>query len=771
MRNVILVVYIFIIGLSTYGQTSNHCLHFDGDDDVVSILNSPIHIISASASFTAELWFYSENDPNCNFLHNSLLVGINAFGLKEFEISECSGGLYFNSSLTPFVGFNLNTWNHLALVHDVASNEERLYLNGNLVNTLPIAVITPILQIALGGAVDTTTQFWEGKIDEFKVWNVARTDILSAMNCPCKGTEDEITICMPFDQGMAGGNNTGLINANDLATLPIISSNPVFHNGQLIDFALNGPTSNFVLSTAPLVYPAFHDINLTINKYFGEDGSQICSGDGMHFCLSDSMGGIPDITPTDQNIQVKVLWEYLDNTVTSFTPLLSFSGLCFPVAQGEIVMDCTSNPDGYQDRDFRAVFEVEDTVSGHVCYYYSDTVTVRICCPLSEDAVVNVTTNFIDDMLCASDTVNFNISLVTPDFFVNPPGAGISIEWTYNGTVISQNNQTSFTYNVSPVVAPKACFEATVTNCAGKKMMYKTCLNVDLKPECGAITEKPTGTLMQLSAIPLMYEICPGDDASLEKLNVSIFQDGDFVWQYSFPNTLPGVWHDLGTNNDIQNTNILPVINPPGSPYMWPPGEKCVVYRIEGRPYNEPSGCDSCHSNELTICLKAPPLNDVITGSNKFCKGGSTTLTLANYDPSFQHFWYWNGSYVGNGSSINADEGGCYWVVISNGCESVTTTPHCIEESEIKAVLSCPLAPNMCPNAGDLIWLSACDSESNCSDPLSYSFQWSNNVGSGIVNGCQMSHNIMAGGTTYTVTVTDSNGCSDTASIPVIPCN
>lgn len=757
--------------LLSQAQTPNHCLHFDGNDDALSILNFPVPIIPAGADFTMELWFYSENIPNCNLLNNSLLIGIDALGQREFEINVCSNNLFFNN--TSFTLYNPNVWNHVALVHDVTLNEERLFLNGNLVFSIPAVINTPILQFVLGASIDATTQSWKGKIDEFRVWNVARSnnEISTSLNCPCKGSENEITICIPFDQGIAGGNNIGLINVNDLAPLPIISSNPIYHNGQLFNFTLLGPTSNFVLSDAPLTYPAYRDIELSINKYFGQDGSQICSGDAMHFCLSKAGGGIPDIIPTDPNIQVNVLWEYLDNTVTSFTPIPTFSGLCFPVAQGEIVMDCSSNPDGFQDREFRAVFEVEDLVTGHICYYYSDTMTVRICCPLSENAIVNVSTNLNNDLLCAGDNVNFTVSLDTPDFFVNPPGAGINIEWKYNGNPINQNGQISFTHQINPLIGPQACFEATVTNCAGKKMIYKTCLNVDLQPRCGVITENPTGTLMQLSAVPLVYEICPGDDASLMKLNASTFRDGIFVWQYMFPNTAPGIWNDLGIANNIQNTNILPVINPPLSPYLWPTGETCVTYRIEGRPYNSPSGCDSCHTNELTICLKNPPVVDVIVGDNKFCKGSSTILSLANYDPDFQHYWYWNGTFIGNGVSVTATKAGCYWVVISNGCESVTTAPHCIEVCEVKAVLSCPLAPNRCPNDGDMITLSACDSESNCTDPLSFSFQWSNNPGTGAVNGCQMTHNVVAGGTTYTVTVTDSNGCSDTASITVIPCN
>lgn len=779
MRNVILVFYLLVSGFSSYSQTPKNCLHFDGNDDRIRYLTS----VGVNLDWTLELWFKSENTSNlCATSIPSYIHKVITLGSDMFFIGQCGMSLFYQFGANPPVSFYnglTSDWNHLAITADwsgmPANCEVKVYLN--CVEVLNLPNLTPPVFLSNTGAFIFGNKSglipaippmgWEGFIDEIRLWNGLRTlqELEDNKHCPCIGNETNIRICSPLDQGSAGQNNSAIITALDLAPLANIT------NGILDNFSLNGSTSNFVSSDAPLIYPSFAHTEVMISQYFGATlipANEICSGDPVHFCIKN-LDGTP-LNTTSANSTISLQWQYLDNTVAQFTDIPTFTNTCFGVGPGIMAIDCANNSDGYIDRKYRAVIQVEDITSGMSCTYFTEEFDMRICCPLS-NAVVNVTTDLTNDLLCAVDNVNFNVSLNTPDFFLNPPGPGISIVWTYNGANINQNNQISFTHNVSPVMAPEACFEATVTNCEGKEMKYKTCLNVDLQPKCGVITEKPTGTLMQLSAVPLVYEICPGDDASLEKLNASVFQDGDFVWQYSFPNTLPGVWHDLGTNNDIQNTNILPVINPPGSPYLWPTGETCVVYRIEGRPFNDPSGCDSCHTNELNICLKTPPVNDVIVGNSKFCKGSSTILTLANYNSSFQHFWYWNGSYVGNGSSINAVEGGCYWVVISNGCESVTTPPHCIEECEIKAVLSCPLAPNMCPNAGDMITLSACDSESNCTDPLSYSFQWSNNVGSGMVNGCQMSHNVLAVGTSYTVTVTDTNGCSDTASINVVPCN
>ena len=82
--------------------------------------------------------------------------------------------------------------------------------------------------------------FFNGTIDEFRFWNVARgvVDIQMKMNCELTGTEPNLVAYYKFNQGIAGGDNFSLTPLTDFAGGQ--------HNGTLNNFALTGTTSNWV---------------------------------------------------------------------------------------------------------------------------------------------------------------------------------------------------------------------------------------------------------------------------------------------------------------------------------------------------------------------------------------------------------------------------------------------------------------------------------------------------------------------------------------------
>jgi hypothetical protein len=83
-------------------------------------------------------------------------------------------------------------------------------------------------------------RFFNGVMDEVRIWNVARTqsEIQSNMNSELAGTETGLVAYYPFNQGIAAGNNTAISN--------VIDKTPNARNGVLYNFAKTGTTSNFV---------------------------------------------------------------------------------------------------------------------------------------------------------------------------------------------------------------------------------------------------------------------------------------------------------------------------------------------------------------------------------------------------------------------------------------------------------------------------------------------------------------------------------------------
>ncbi len=757
--------------------SQNNCLDFDGNGDYINL--SPIPI-TGNSNFTVEMWFQATGTGTVTNCSNNFkrLFSLGGPG-SRFEVGECGGDLSvywfdgINHGPFPTTAANIRdgSWHCISVTR--SSQNMEIWLDCISVYTTNQVGTLNATRFQVGQWANFTngSNEWLGQVDEIKLWDIARpaVDICSNKNCLPFGNEPGLVIYWPLDEGLANGNNTINTVVNDLAV-------PA-QNGSLVGFNLTGTTSNFVKSEAELIYPNYQNLDLQISDYFSPNTpiSQLCTGEPAHFCLKKNGQTVqlPNVIDPTSNVSAAIVWQFLDNTVSNWTTVIPppFTSFCFPVMPGILTAVCAPNADGFVDRQYRAVITVTDPMLGTSCDYVSEVQTLRICCPLSPSATVTATTNFAGDLLCAGDVVNFTGMLNSPDQFVNTLGPGVTIDWFYNTTPIpSAANQTSFIYSTT-VTDPTACFKAVVKNCAGKSVTYTKCFTVDPIPMAGTITELPTGTLTLVSTNPLAYEICPGNDAVLKMVDELLFKNGIKTWQYLFPTE--NIWHDLGISNSIQNTNILPCLQPPLSPYLWPPGETCIKYRVVVKPFSNPSGCDPKYSNELTICLKTAPAADVVTGATQICKGQTTLLTVGNYNPSYTYTWFWNGLQVGMGRDFTASKTGCYWVEISNGCQIITTAKHCLTICEIIPAISCPLPPNDCVCEGEPITLTGCApnySKDNCAGALTYTWTWDSGT---LVqdNGCTIEHLPASTGTTYTLTVTNTTtGCSATTSTFIIPC-
>ncbi len=762
-------------------QCENRCLDFDGIDDFISLNPSPI---TGNSDFTVELWFRSTatgGSGNCNTDFRRLFAFYNTPLTSRFEIGECTGLLSFFWRNGPTNGpFTMSTtsirdgnWHHLAVVR-TGSNID-VFLDCVFIYNYPSLGTLATTRMSVGNWSTTVNlnSSWQGQIDEVRVWNQPKllTDIMATKHCLLKGNEPGLAMYWQFDQGVAGGNNQ----------LPpitqVMDATSGSHNGTLTGFSLlPGLVSNFICSETPLIYPNYQNLDVNIKDYFAiplTPITELCTGDLAHFCLS--LNGQPALQPNLMSplnhAAATVVWQFKDNTVSNWTnlPVVPFSGFCFPVGPGVITASCTGNPDGFIDRDYRAVVNLVDPLLGP-CTYTSKTKTLRVCCPIEPATSISVVTNFAGNLLCENDAVNFTATLNSPDAFVNNLGPAVTIDWSFNGAVdASAHNQLSFTKPLFTANPPEICIEAVIKNCGGKAKTIKYCIPVDLHPMVGEIIAVlPNPNLSLVSTTPLKYSICPGNDAAIKMVVPASFKNKTAVWQYYLPSV--GIWQDLGTSNPVQNTNILPCTHPANSPYLWDGGDTYIIYRIEERPEHDPSGCEPEHSNELTICLKTEPSADVVIGAVQICKGQSTQLTVQNYDPSYQYTWFCNGLQVGMGQFYTADKTACYWAEISNGCQVIETPKHCLTVCEIIPVISCPLPPNECACEGQPITLSGCDSKDNCAGTLTYTWTWDNGTLVS-VNGCELEHIPPTDGTNYTLTVTNSlTGCSVATTAFLKPC-
>ncbi len=228
-------------GGSTPSQPLNLALDFDGSNDYVTIADADS--LDLTSNYTLEAWIYPNSfgylEGIISKYHtnnaNGYTLRVTASGGIDFDQMSTAGGL-----LTP------NQWYHIAAVN--SGGTRSLYINGLPVTLsgTPITVGANNNPVRIGQDFGTTgpARYFDGLIDEARIWNTARTaqQIRENMARALLGSETGLVGYWRMDYGLPGSANPGL------TTLPDLTANN--HDGALTNFALSGNTSNWVGSTA-----------------------------------------------------------------------------------------------------------------------------------------------------------------------------------------------------------------------------------------------------------------------------------------------------------------------------------------------------------------------------------------------------------------------------------------------------------------------------------------------------------------------------------------
>lgn len=239
-----------------------NALDFDGATNFVDIPNNSI--LKPTTQITIEAWVYPHDihsNTYCevyrkedgdarqlfSFQNNGTLlafgIGINSVGYSPLAV--------------PIIASDYeNQWVHIAATYD--GNTEKLYRNGVLIGTQSVSGTLMTSGTADGnlGAFSAGGEYFNGKIDEFKLWSMDRSDsIATDMKNVTNPATSGLLIYYNFDEGAIGASNPTFITLNDLSPNAI--------NGTLINFALTGTTSNWVESYAMVVPKASAATNIS----------------------------------------------------------------------------------------------------------------------------------------------------------------------------------------------------------------------------------------------------------------------------------------------------------------------------------------------------------------------------------------------------------------------------------------------------------------------------------------------------------------------------
>jgi hypothetical protein len=233
-------------------------LHFDGADDNVVIPNT------VSGDFTVEYWMNTTSTGGSGDWYNGNgIVDAEVGGGTEDWGTSLNGSLLSfgigNPDITIYSTSNVNTgsWVHVAASWSQSTGDMSLYINGVLeaTGTSATSARTAPPRITLG-QLQTDINFYEGAIDELRIWDVVRSgsEISANMNSEINpATETDLVAYYSFNQGITAGTNTDLLTLMDMKST---------NNGTLSNFAMSGGTSNFIAQFAsitplPLVWLSY----------------------------------------------------------------------------------------------------------------------------------------------------------------------------------------------------------------------------------------------------------------------------------------------------------------------------------------------------------------------------------------------------------------------------------------------------------------------------------------------------------------------------------
>ena len=242
-------IYSFFL-LNVFAQPTN-ALHFN--NSYVNI-NNIASKLSPLNKFTIEFWVKYNGFENTDY---NAFYGVNTSVYTNRFLIRASGPgdgvqrtavvlLQKNSSIIYLKGTTIIDdfeCHHIAFTYD--NQVCKLYIDGNLETTANFSFnFLPDDLHSLGQEYDDNptvlSEFFIGMMDDFRIWNYARTqaEIVANKATELIGNETGLLVNYDFNQGVASGNNAGITS--------LINKAEPTRSGTLMNFNLNGSISNFI---------------------------------------------------------------------------------------------------------------------------------------------------------------------------------------------------------------------------------------------------------------------------------------------------------------------------------------------------------------------------------------------------------------------------------------------------------------------------------------------------------------------------------------------
>ncbi len=248
-----------------YGATwevnpNGYSAQFDGIDDNIQVSAGNI-TITKEMDFTLEFWFNSSQSGVSTLFANGKGDGLGADSLDSWNIQkDASGIIHVYHNGLDFVATNTNhfdgTWHHFALIMNRSGNLSS-YIDGNLQNSVQGLAFNNLsgayIYLGARGYENANTinydNHFDGKLDEFRLWNTARKaeQLKRDKQNRMLGDEYGLQAFLPFEYYaavMGTPSLTATFNNQSVNTLTVIAQNGVVTSGQTPTIKLPRPVQS-----------------------------------------------------------------------------------------------------------------------------------------------------------------------------------------------------------------------------------------------------------------------------------------------------------------------------------------------------------------------------------------------------------------------------------------------------------------------------------------------------------------------------------------------
>ena len=227
---------LFLLSNNVFAQPAGNpgsALSFSGSYQYVEVLNNSS--LNLGSYYTIEAWIKPHELSFLSGIVSKYHVGgANGYTLR-LRGSEPYSGINFNGAETDSGVITIDQWSHVAAVSN--NGTLHVYVNGieQALYGVPDGVNANDNDVAIGADYLDGGRYFNGMIDEVRIWNIARTqaEVQSDLSTSLTGSDSGLVAYWRLDEGT--GNSTADLTSNS-------------NNGTLI----NGPS--WTTSTAP--FPA-----------------------------------------------------------------------------------------------------------------------------------------------------------------------------------------------------------------------------------------------------------------------------------------------------------------------------------------------------------------------------------------------------------------------------------------------------------------------------------------------------------------------------------